>query len=32
MQLDVGVSQPANIIAFRPGLTQLTIDLDPRDL
>ncbi len=32
MQLDVGVSPPANIMAFRPGLTHLTFDLDPRDL
>ena len=32
MQLDVGVSPPANIMAFRPGLTYLTFDLDPRDL
>ncbi len=31
MQLDVGVSPPANIMTFRPGLTHLTIDLDPRD-
>ena len=32
MQLDVGVSQPANIMTFRPSLTYLTFDLDPRDL
>ncbi len=32
MQLDVDVSPPANIMAFRPGLTHLTFDLDPRDL
>ncbi len=32
MQLDVGVSPPANIMAFRPGLTHLTFDLDPHDL
>ncbi len=32
MQLDVGVSPPANIMTFRPGLTYLTLDLDPRDL
>ncbi len=32
MQLDVGVSPPANIMTFRPGLTYLTFDLDPRDL
>ncbi len=28
MQLDVGVSPPANIMTFRPGLTYLTFDLD----
>ena len=27
MQLDVGVSPPANIMTFRPGLTHLTFDL-----
>ncbi len=32
MQLDVDVSPPANIMTFRPGLTHLTFDLDPRDL
>ena len=32
MQLDVGVSPPANIMTFRPGLTYLTFGLDPRDL
>ncbi len=32
MQLDVGVSLPANIMALRPGLPHLTFDLDPRDL
>ncbi len=32
MQLDVGVSPPANIMTFRPGLTYMTFDLDPRDL
>ncbi len=25
MQLDVGVSPPANIMTFRPGLTYLTL-------
>ncbi len=29
MQLDIGVSPPANIMTFRPGLTYLTFDLDP---
>ncbi len=29
MQLDVGVSPPANIMTFRPGLTHLTFDLEP---
>ena len=29
MQLDVGVSPPANTMTFRPGLTYLTFDLDP---
>ncbi len=28
MQLDVGVSPPANIMTFRPGLTYLTFDLE----
>ena len=32
MQLDVGVSPPANIMTLRLGLTDLTFDLDPRDL
>ena len=32
MQLDVGVSPPANIMTFRPGLTYMTFDLDPLDL
>ncbi len=32
MQLDVGVSPPANIMTFRPGLTYLTFDLDLSDL
>ncbi len=32
MQLDVGVSPPANIMTFRPGLTHFTFDLDPCDL
>ncbi len=32
MQLDVDVSPPANIMTFKPGLTYLTYDLDPRDL
>ncbi len=32
MQLDVGVSPPANLMAFRPGSTHLTFDLDPCDL
>ena len=32
MQLDIGVSPPANIITFKPGLTHLTFDLDPLDL
>ena len=32
MQLEVGVSPPANIMTFRPGLTHLTFDLDPCDL
>ena len=32
MQLDVGSSQPANIMTFRPGLTYLTFDIDQRDL
>ncbi len=29
MQLDVGVSPPANIMTFRLGFTYLTFDLDP---
>ncbi len=32
MQLDVGVSPPAKIMTFRPGITHFTFDLDPRDL
>ncbi len=37
MQLDVGVSQPANIMTFRPGLsylslTHMTFDPDPSPL
>ncbi len=32
MQLDVGVSPPATIMTFRPGLTHLSFDLDPCDL
>ncbi len=27
MQLDVGVSPPANIMTFRPGLTHWTFDM-----
>ncbi len=30
MQLDVDVSQPANIMTYRSGLTHLTFDLEPR--
>ncbi len=32
MQLDVGVRPPVNIMTFKPGLTYLTFDVDPRDL
>ncbi len=32
MMFDVDMSPPANIMTFRPGLTHLTFDLDPRDL
>ena len=32
MQLDVDVSPSANIMTFKPGLAQLTFDLDQRDL